>query len=100
MPIVSTNPVQVQAPDVAYGKLAVELQIIPIWRDSEVSATVVFRGMHYRVLPSGAIERAPGNPNQQVYGDVFAEAQTDPDLAAALIAINTAIQAFVTAKGL
>jgi hypothetical protein len=100
MAIVSTQPEAVSEPTVAYDKLAVELSIVPRVQGNEMPALVNLIGRRYRTLSDGTIEFSPGEPVVLVYSDVFAAAQADADLAAALVSINTAIQTFVAAKGL
>ena len=47
----------------------------------------------------GKVERLDDQARAVVFGDAFAEAEHDPALAACVQAIQDALQAFVTAKG-
>ena len=84
------------------GKDNVEVQIIiqPVVRaDGSYTASVMLQTRHYRVGTDGQPIYI-GNYRVTSYADAFAQAATDPDLAAALAVIFPAIGAFVSAKNL
>jgi len=98
MPIITTKPVQNPAGD--YDRLGVQLAISPMYKANDVGASVAIRMVPYRENEDGSTERLDDQDRSVVYGDAFEAAQTDPDLAQAVTTIMTALQTFITAKGL
>ena len=86
-------------PDLPYDKRAIHFTIQPVFGPDRVS--VAWRGsaIPYRVLKNGRIEQWPGDAIDFSGADAYADAVGDADIAKALGAIETALQAFVTAKG-
>jgi hypothetical protein len=96
MAITTLNPVPDAGGD--YDKLGINLAISPLWREDGIGCSVAMRLTPFRVK-DGLVEKLDDQARAVVYGDAFAEAQNDPDLAVCVQAIQDALQAFVTAKG-
>lgn len=96
---INGQPIAIKNPEIPYDKLAVSLMISPIFRDTEVGASVVMQAMYYRVLPDGTIDRPNLPPISEQHGDVYADAASDLALATALVEIEAAIKKYVAAKG-
>lgn len=97
MPITTQNPIPDPAGD--YDRLGIQLAISPVWHESDVGAAVAIRLTPYRVNADGTIEQST-DARSVVYGDAFAAAADDPALAAAVTQIMSALQDFITAKGI
>lgn len=97
MAIVTNNPIP--DPEGDYNMLGINLAISPMWQESSIGCSVAMRLTPFRVR-DGLVEKLDDQARAVVYGDAFAEAQSDPDLAACVQAIEAALQAFVDAKGL
>lgn len=98
MPLTIT-PRPVAEPDNAYDKTLISLAISPIILEGDIEAAMSMRCVPYRVLADGSID---ANENLAVTinsGAVFAESATDPALATAAEAIWTALQTYLSAKG-
>lgn len=83
---------------VEYPYCGVQLVTNPRFDDTSVGAQVVLALTPYRVGEGGGIEIAPDGRKNFVFGDAYAQAATDPALAAALVAISQALQTFITAR--
>ncbi len=97
------TPKPLANPDIPFDRLAVSLVINPLFRPTEVTATVILAGQRYRQLADGTVEKS-GEPLREVYPDVFTAAAKqaaagDTALASALVEINAAIQKYVAARG-
>ena len=99
MPLTIT-PRPITEPDVAYDKTLISLAISPIILEDHIEAAMSMRCVPYRVLADGSIESREDMAHTINSGAVFAEAATDPALAAAAAAIWDALQAYLTAKGI
>ena len=99
MPLTIT-PRAIQEPDTAYDKTLISLAISPIIMDDHIEAAMSMRCVPYRVLADGSICKAEDMAVTINSGAVFAEAATDPALAAAATAIWDALQDYLTAKGI
>jgi len=81
-----------------YNKLAANLALSPMQHPHGFGVSIAVRLTPYLVGPDG-----PENLNDEaravVYVDATVEAQTDPDVAAFLQALEAAAQAFINAKG-
>ena len=96
MAIVTTNPLP--DPEGDYDRLAVNLAVSPLWREDSIGCSVAMRLTPFRVR-DGIVERRDDAARAVVFGDAFAAAADDPDLAACVQAIEAALAAFVLAKG-
>lgn len=96
MAIITSNPIP--DPEGDYDKLGINLAVSPMWRDDSIGCSVAMRLTPFRVR-DGLVEKLDDQARAVVYGDAFADAQNDPALAACVQAIEAALQAFVTAKG-
>lgn len=83
----------------AYGLLAVNLAMSPMWRPDGLGLSVAVRLTPYRMGTKG-LEHLDDAAQAVVYGDATVAAQEDPALAEFLKAIEAAGQAFIDAKGL
>jgi hypothetical protein len=99
MPLTIT-PRPITEPDVAYDKTLISLAISPIILEDHIEAAMSMRCVPYRVLADGSICKAEDMAVTINSGAVFAEAETDPALAAAAAAIWDALQGYLTAKGI
>jgi hypothetical protein len=98
MPIISTQPTIVDG--VEYPLLLVNLAISPLVQEGgQIGASVAMRLTPYREIPGG-IEQLPDHAKAVSYFDVFKEAETDPEIASAVLKIMTGIQEFINDKGL
>lgn len=97
MAIITTNPVQKDGK--TYDKLAVNLALSPLQRESGFGVSIAVRLTPYLLGPDGP-ETLPDEARAVVYGDASKDAQNDPVLAEFLQALEAAGQAFITAKGL
>lgn len=96
MAIITTNTVP--DPDGDYAMLAVNLAVSPLWHESRIGCSVAMRLTPFRIH-DGLVEPLNDQARAIVYGDAFEKSADDPDLAACVQAIEAALQAFVTAKG-
>jgi hypothetical protein len=98
MAITSTQPTIVDG--VEYPLLLVNLAISPLVQEGgQIGASVAMRLTPYREIPGG-IEQLPEHAKAVSYFDVFKEAETDPEIASAVLKIMTGIQEFINDKGL
>lgn len=97
MAIVTRNPIPDAEGD--YNMLGINLAVSPMWREDSIGCSVAMRLTPFRVN-DGKVEKLDDQARAVVYGDAFAEAVNDPALAECVQAIEAALQAFVTAKGL
>lgn len=102
MPLTTANPEIID--DVAYPYLGLSMAMQPDWRPSSMGAQVAVALHPFRVTEAGTIERAvrDGIPVQRSlsFGDAFALEDTDPAIATAILGILSAVQGYITAKGL
>ena len=96
MAIITSN--HVPDPEGDYAMLGVNLAVSPMWREDSIGCSVAMRLTPFRVR-DGVVERLDDQARAVVYGDAFEAAAGDPALAACVQAIEAALQAFVTAKG-
>lgn len=96
MAIITNNPVS--SPEGDYNMLGINLAVSPLWRENSIGCSVAMRLTPFRVR-DGLVEKLDDQARAVVYGDAFEQAQYDPALAACVQAIEAALQAFVTAKG-
>lgn len=92
--------IQTTTPEDGFDSLGINLAISPLWMEQSIGCSVAMRLTPFRVNADGTIERNEDGVKAVVFGDAFEAAQTDADLAACVQAIQDALQAFVTAKGL
>ena len=83
-----------------YDRLAVNLAMSPMWQGDRLGLSIAVRLTPYRKDDQGQIERLDDAARAVVYGDAMEVAQTDPDVAQFLGALETAAKAFIAAKGL
>lgn len=95
-----TLPVAFVHEGVQYPYCGVQLVTNPSFGATSVGAQVVLSLTPYRVAEDNTIHVAPDGAGRRsfVFGDAYAQAQSDPALAAALGAISQAIQTFITAR--
>lgn len=102
MPLTTTKPEIVNG--VEYPYLGLSMAMSPDWRPNNLGAMVAVTLYPYRITESGDIERAmrDGQPVDRClsFGDAFALEQSDPDMAQAAVGILTAVQSYLTAKGI
>jgi hypothetical protein len=86
--------------DVEYPFCGVQLVTNPAFNETSVGAQVVLALTPYRVAEDNTIQVAPDGAGRRsfVFGDAYAQAQSDPTLAAALVAISQALQTFISAR--
>lgn len=82
-----------------YDRLAVNLAMSPMWRADGQGVSIAVRLTPWRVGDDGP-EQLDDEARAVVYGDATQDAQTDPDLAQFLRALEAAGQAFIDAKEL
>lgn len=82
-----------------YDRLAANLALSPMWRADGVGVSIAVRLTPYRQGDNGP-EQLDDAAQAVVYGDATQAAQSDPDLARFLMALEAAAQAFIDAKGL
>ncbi len=97
MPINTTKPLVRDGE--TYQHYAVQMIVSPGIETADISARVVLNLTPYR-LADGAIEALPDAMKSVLISDAFVRAKTDPALAQALGTIMSAVQGFITAKGL
>lgn len=101
MPLTTSNPEIIDG--IAYPYLGLSMAMAPAWRTDGMGAMVAVTLYPYRVKEDGTIERAlrDGQPVDRClsFGDAFALESSDPDMAQAAIGILTAVQGYLTAKG-
>ncbi len=96
---ITINPKSIPDPTIAYDKALINLGISPLVNNNNVTATASILITPYRVLEDGTLDVRNDMAFPISYPDVFTAALTDSDLATALTTIETAIQVFLTAKG-
>lgn len=86
--------------DVEYPFCGVQLVTNPAFNETSVGAQVVLALTPYRVAEDSTVHIAPNGLGRKsfVFGNAYTQAQSDPTLAAALVTISQAIQAFITAR--
>lgn len=84
----------------SYGLLAVSMALSPLWGTTGLSCSIAVRLTPYRLGDGGTPESLDDAARAVVFGDARHAAQSDPDLAQFLQAIESAGQAFIDAKGL
>lgn len=82
-----------------YDKLAANLALSPMQHPDGFGVSIAVRLTPYLVGPDGP-EKLDEEARAVVYGDATVEAATDPDVAAFLLSLEAAAQAFIDAKGL
>ena len=83
-----------------YGLLGVNLALSPMWKPNGVGVSIAVRLVPFRLDEDNAPAYLDDAAQAVVYGDATVDTQSDPDLAAFLVAIEAAGQAFINAKGL
>jgi len=97
MALTTNNPVERDGN--TYDLLSVNLALSPMWKPDGVGVSIAVRLIPYRNADAGP-ERLSDEARAVVYGDATVDAASDLDLAAFLVAIEAAGQAFINAKGL
>lgn len=97
MALITNQPVERDGK--TYDKLAANLALSPMQQADGFGVSIAVRLTPYMVGPDGP-ERLDDEARAVVYGDATVNAQTDPAVAAFLLALETAAQAFIDAKGL
>jgi hypothetical protein len=97
MALTTNNPIT--ADGKIYDKLAANLALSPMEQADGFGVSIAVRLTPYLVGANGP-ERLDAEAKSVVYGDATVEAQTDPDVAQFLQALEAAAQAFINAKGL
>lgn len=95
----SITPRPIPDGELPYDMTLINLAISPIVQGNDIEAAMNLTCTPYRVLTDGTIETRADLAFSFLSGAVFAEAQDDPALAQAATAIWTAIQGYLTAKG-
>lgn len=99
MPLQSTNPVS--DPDSkTYPYYALHLSVAPIWEEKNIRGPLNLRLVPFDYLPDGTVVKYEAGAKYVSVFDVFTQAQKDPALGKALMAIMTAVQEYVVDKGL
>jgi hypothetical protein len=96
MAITSTVSTTISSPTVPYNLLAVSVNFVQSVATNTTPTAIQVVAQKYRTLDDGTYEKSPAQPTILSYSD----SQTDAAFAALQTAIETAIQTFVTAKGL
>jgi hypothetical protein len=101
MPLTTANPEVIDG--IEYPYLGLSMAMMPDWRETSVGAMVAVELQLFRVTAAGKIERAldaEGLPvcRHMSFGDAFA--LPDPDLADAMTRVLSAVQDYITAKGI
>lgn len=99
MPILATSPSTVVHPEIPYDKYLVELTLAPVVIANNIEGAMSLKLTPYRYLPDGTLDTNQAGVRYEGCGACYAQAETDPALAAAMAAILPAIQAFITARG-
>ena len=97
MPLITSHPELIDG--VEYPYLGISMAVTPQWRERDLGAMVAVRFTPFRVAEDGTIVPS-GVDRAVVYGDAFAAAASDPDVAAFVQSFLESVQAFITAKGL
>ena len=102
MAILLNTPKALTHPELPFDRVAVTLQVTPVFRAKEVGASCLILAQAYRQLPDGTVDKGPILLRETI-GDVFTQAlqrakNGDPSLAVAVEAINAAIQQYVAAR--
>lgn len=101
MPLITTNPEIIDGVEYPYLGLSMAMQ--PDWRESDIGAQVAVALHPYRVTAGGVIERAQRDgaivQRSLGFGDAFEHEAADPDIAQAIAGILSAVQAYITARG-
>lgn len=97
MAIRTTTPIEKDGR--IYDRLAINMAFSPMWREDGVGCSVAMRLVPY-CKDAERFDRLEDQAQAVVFGDVVQEAQSDPDVLACALALEAALQAFVTAKGL
>lgn len=99
MPLQSTNPVQ-DPEGKTYPYFGLHMSVSPIWEEKGVRGPLTLRLVPFDYLPDGTVVKYEAGAKYVSIFDVFTQAQKDPALAKALIAIMGAVQEFIVDKGL
>lgn len=98
MPLQATTPLIIDG--VEYPYYAIHLAISPLWQEKNIGGSVNMKLVPYRVDENGIIQSAPDQSKSVLFLDIFEEAKSDAEIAAAVQSIMSGIQQFITDKGL
>lgn len=102
MPLTTSNPEIIDG--ITYPYLSLSMAMAPEWREQGMGAQVACEFIPYRVTETGQVEKAvrDGRPVSRslAFGDAFGQAASDSDLGAAVEGILSAVQGYLTARGL
>ena len=97
MAIYSSKPIEKDGR--VFDKLAINMAFSPRWEADRVGCSVAMRLTPYCRDEQG-VAQLEDAAQAVVFGDVIEEAASDPDVLACARALEAALQAFITAKGL
>lgn len=100
MPITTSNPLPVDEPENEYDKYLIDLQVSPSVTGNTVEGVAQLRLIPYRVLTGGVLDVRYDRQVSITHPQLFAAATADADLGAFVTSVLTAVQTFVSAKGL
>jgi hypothetical protein len=98
MPLQASTPLIIDG--VEYPYYAAHLSISPLWQEKSIGGSVNMRLIPYRLNESGVIESLPNEAKSVLFIDIFAEAQSDTQIASAVQTIMSGLQQFITDKQL
>lgn len=99
MPLTTSNPEIIDG--IEYPYLGLSMAMMPEWQETDVSGMVAVELSLFRVTEDGKIERAMRDGKPVTRNASFANAFTeDTDLTTAVGGILSAVQGYITAKGL
>ena len=97
MAIYSSQPIERDGR--TYDKFAINMAFSPRWEPDRVGCSVALRLTPY-CRDSEGVAQLEDAAQAVVFGDVVEEAASDPDVLTCARALEAALQAFITAKGL
>jgi hypothetical protein len=109
MAIELQSPIGVSHPEIPYSKVAVSFSTAPTWIVDPESKNIVgmegaaaLKLVPYRVLPDGTFDKLSDDDARCVSfssGQLFADASTDPAMAAFVLGFLELVDNYKTAKG-
>ena len=100
MPLTTSNPEIIDG--IEYPYLGLSMAIMPEWQETNVGGMVAVELSLFRITEEGKVERAMRDDKPVTRGASIgnAFAPGDSDLATAVVGILSAVQGYITAKGL
>lgn len=98
MPLQASTPIIKDG--LEYPYYAINLAISPLWQQTNIGGSVNLRLVPYRIDENNMIHSLPEESKAILFMDIFKDAESDQDIAAAVNGIMSSIQQFILDKNL